>query len=255
MIASLVLAFASAAELFEQGTVLFQSGRPAEAAARFEEAAKIAPKDARIWRALGAAYAAQENYERANEPFEKACTLAPDLEDACYYYGRSLYALNQFEPALTTLRKALRRDRRPFRVHLGIAQAAEALGRSEEAESEFRKSLNLFGALPASERGRPDFSPDLHYAVFLFRQGRLDEAMKMIRSVTETWPAYGRGHFEAGRILHHQGKLEEAAAELEKAVAGGHGAAAHLLLGRIYLRLGRTSEGQRHLQLGSQGVQ
>jgi Flp pilus assembly protein TadD len=56
----------SAVELYEQGTALFQSGKLAEAAQRFEEASRLAPKDARIWKALGVSYAATADYERAS---------------------------------------------------------------------------------------------------------------------------------------------------------------------------------------------
>ena len=49
-------------------------------------------------------------------------------------------------------------------------------------------------------------------------------------------------------------KWKIAAARLEKAVALEPGNfAAHLLLGRAYLRLGRTAEGEREMRLGQQG--
>ena len=244
-----VLAFASAAELFQQGTVLFQNGHYKTAAERFAQAAEAAPKDARMWKALGVAYAAMSDYELADAPLERACKLDPSLDDACYYYGRNLYALNRFAPALSVLRKALRNDRAPWRVHLGVAQASEALGEAGQAETEFRTSVRLYEGLGAQDRGRPDFDPRLHYAVFLFRQGRLAEALPVAQTVVKQWPQFARGHFEVGRILHHQGELARAAEELERAVQGGFGAPAHLLLGRVYMRLGRTAEAEQQLKM------
>jgi tetratricopeptide (TPR) repeat protein len=245
------VAMVSAAELYRQGNALFQTGNFSAAAARFEQARLLAPDEVRILKALGASYAALNDYERANEPLGRACAIDPKLEDACYFYARSLYALNRFEPAIAELRKALRSDRQPWRIHLGVAQASQGLGQGEQAEAEFRKAVSLYEAVPANDRGRADFDPRLHYAVFLFRQGRLAEALAFARVVIRTWPNFGRGHYEAGRVLQHQGKLEEAADELEESLKGGGGAPAHLLLGRIYLRLGRTVEGERHLQAGS----
>ncbi|HYZ85614.1 MAG TPA: tetratricopeptide repeat protein [Bryobacteraceae bacterium] len=246
------LALFSVDALYRQGTALFQSGKYAEAAELFEQASRAAPSDARVWKALGASRAAMGDYQRADEPFQQACKLDPALEDACYFYGRNLYALNRFEPALEVLRNILPRDRAPWRVYLGIAQASEALGRAKQAESAFQQAQRLYELLPANERGRPDFDPRLHYAVFLFRQGRLNDALPMAQVVTTAWPGFGRGHFEVGRILHHQGQLAPAAEELEKAVKGGAGPPAHLLLGRVYLRLGRAAEGEHHLKLGAE---
>jgi Flp pilus assembly protein TadD len=241
----------TASELYQQGSALFQQGRVADAAALFGQARQLAPNDARIVKALGVSHAALGDYERANEPLERACALDSNLADACYFYGRNLYALNRFGPALSILKKALRSDAKPWRLHLAIAQALEGLGEGSNAEADYRKSVLLFEALPANERGRPDFDPRVHYTTYLYRQGRLPDALRMAEQVTAAWPDYGRGHFEAGRILHQQGKLEEAAAALEKAVRAGHGAPAHLLLGRVYLRLGRAEEAQRHLTAGN----
>ena len=241
----------TASELYQQGSALFQKGQLTDAAVRFEQASQLAPNDARIAKALGVSHAALGDYQRANDPLERACTLDANLPDACYFYGRNLYALNRFEPALTVLKKALRSDARPWRVHLAIAQALEGLGRGDGAEADYRKAVSLFESLPPNERGRPDFDPRVHYATYLYRQARLPDALRVAEQVTAAWPDYGRGHFEVGRILHQQGKLQEAAAALEKAVTGGHGAPAHLLLARVYLRLDQPDRAQYHLNLGN----
>lgn len=248
----LLMAALSAAELYRQGAALFEKGAFTEAAQRFEEAQRLNPKDANTAKALGVSYAAAGEYERADEPFSRACAINPSLEDACYYYGRNLYALNRFEPAIAALRKAMPSSRQKWRVHLGIAQAFEGLAQPTQAEPEFRTAVTFFEALPDKERGRPDFDPRVHYATFLYRQGRLPEALQSAHRVIASWPEYGRGHFEAGRILHQQGKLKEASDALEKAVKTGAGAPAHLLLGSVYLRLGRAAEAERHLTAGAE---
>ena len=48
-------------------------------------------------------------------------------------------------------------------------------------------------------------------------------------------------------------RLTEAAAHLERALAlDPRGARAHLLLGKVYLRQGKTQAAEEHLRLGSQ---
>ena len=79
---ALALGLFASPDLYEQGSALFRSGRFAEAAAVFEKAVNASPKDARLWKAVGASYAAMADYERANEPFSRACSLDPSLEVA-----------------------------------------------------------------------------------------------------------------------------------------------------------------------------
>lgn len=247
MAAVLLLMLASADELYRRGVEAFQSGRHDAAIESLAQAAKLAPKNAQIWKVLGVVHASREDYERAAEPFERACKLAPNLVDACYFEGRNLYALNRFEPALASLRKALPTDRRPWRVHLGIAQALEALGRAGESEPQFLAAVRLYESAPETQRGSADFDPRLHYAVFLFRQGRIQEALKPAHAATATHPNSGRARFELGRLLYQEGDLRESASELEKAVSLGFGQAARLMLGKVYLRLGRTEDARKQL--------
>ena len=246
----LAILLASADEWYRKGVTAFQAGQYDSAVAALTEAIKGAPGNAQSWKVLGVVHASRGDYERADEPFKQACSLAPTLVDACYYYGRNLYALNRFDPALAALRKALPRDARPWRVRLGIAQALEALGRGAESAKEFEAAVAAWRASPRDQRGTAEFDPRMHQAVFLFRQGRAEEALAPARAAVEEFPSAGRPRFELGRVLYQLGQVEAAAAELEKAVAFGYGPTAHLLLGKAYLRLGRTADAEKHLAAG-----
>jgi tetratricopeptide (TPR) repeat protein len=140
-------------------------------------------------------------------------------------------------------------------VRLGIAQSLEALGRAREAEAEFQAAIREHSQLQPANRGRADFDPRLHYAVFLYRQGRTEEARTPADAVARDHPNSPRARYEAGRILHQLGDLEAAARELEAAVQLGHGAPAHLLLGKVYMRVGKAAEAQKHLEAGAAKAQ
>jgi Flp pilus assembly protein TadD len=234
-----LLLLASAEELYKRGVELFQQGQTEQAAAALGEAARLAPRNPQVWKVLGVVYASAGDYERALEPFEKACSIAPGLEDACYYHGRNLYALNRFGPALDALGKALARDRDSPKVHLGIAQSQEALGKAEVAEREFRTAIAGYQKLAPGARGSPDFDPRVHYALFLFRQGRIAEAEPPARSAVADSPTSARARYELGRVLYHLGQLNEAEAELRQAVSLGFGPPAELMLGKTLARMGR----------------
>ncbi|HPQ16510.1 MAG TPA: tetratricopeptide repeat protein [Bryobacteraceae bacterium] len=234
------------------GMFYFRTGRYDSATRSFERAADLAPSNALYWKMLGAAYAAQSQFELAEAPLRKACELDPKLEGACYYYGRNLYTENRFEPAVQAFERALRYGPRESRwlVERGLGLALAALGRDKEAEKSF---LNAIRSAPAGLREIDD--PRLDYAVFLIHQGRHEEARAPLKDHLSRFPNSSRGHFELARVLFHEGRLEEAASHLQKAVhADPQHWAAHLLLGRVYVRLGRNVEGERHLLIGRQGA-
>lgn len=240
----------AALEQFERGSRLFDQRRFTEAVVAFSEAVRLDPDFAAAWKALGAAHAVQGNYRDAVEPFRKACQLNPRLEDACYYLARALYSLNQFDAALQAFRHALTVDRRPWRVHNGIALTFEALGRAEEAEVHFREAVRADGG-----DSRPEADPRIDFGAFLFRQGRVEDAVAMLRQVVAGRPS-ARSLFELSRALVHLGALDEARSHLEQAVRRDPGhSAAHLLLGKVYFRLGRIEDGERHIRLGEKALE
>lgn len=235
---------------FEQGSRLFEQRRLTEAAAEFSEAVRLDPTFAAAWKGLGAAYAAQGNYRDAVDPFQRACELNPKLDDACYYLARALYSLNRFETALEAFERALKVDHRPWRVHNGLGLTLEAMGRADEAERHFREAVRLHRG-----DGRPDADPRIDLGAFLFRQGRLEEALVPLRAVARDRPS-ARANFELGRLLFQLGSLEEAKTHLERAVAEDPGhAPTHLLLAKVYFRLGRIEDAERHSRLGEKGLQ
>jgi tetratricopeptide (TPR) repeat protein len=214
---------------------------------RLEEVARRSPGSARAWRELGLAHAARRRLEPAREAFAKACNLAPDDEDACYYLGRTLFTLGRYDQALGPFQKALRAAP-SVRVHRAVALNFVALTRPQDAERHFREAVRLN---PNPERAEDDARID--YGAFLFRQGRMTEALSLLEPPVEAFPMFARAHLELGRVLLHLGRREAAAARLEKAVElDPASSTARLLLGRAYLELGRTEEGQKQLRLGQE---
>jgi protein O-GlcNAc transferase len=235
------------------GVVLFRRGRPAEAVGPLSKAATLNPKDAKSQSALGAAYAAQSLHEFAEGPFRSACLLDPKEPDACYFSGRNLYALNRFAESIEALRKALVVDKRPARVHLGIAQSLEALGESARAAAAFREAIETNTKAPENLKLKPDDDPRIAYSVFLMRQGNLAQSRQQAADAVKDHFSSGRANFQLARVLYQLEDLKAAVAQLERTVAlDPKSAPAHLLLGKAYGRLGRPDEAHRHLELAEQ---
>lgn len=250
--ASLCAALLAAAGLaqisdYDRGVALFKNGEYAAAVPFLTRATEVRPNDAQAWKALGVAYAAQFLYRQAEPAFRRACELNPRLEDACYYDGRALYALDRFAPSLEVLEAAAGRQPNSWRVRLGIAQALEALGRAEEAEKAFKKALSMCRD--------SDPGPGVALGLFLVRQGRFGEATVPLQEVLKRFPNSADAHIHLGRALLEAGNVADAVPHLERAVAlAPDSAQAHLLLAKAYVRAGRAAEAQPHFEAAARGA-
>ena len=235
---------------FYLGLAHFRAGRSAAARPLLERATALAPGSAQGWKMLGLVSTSLGDLEGAATSLGKACEMAPGDEEACYYLARGLHGLGRYEAARAPFEKALRAAPPSMlaRVHRSTALNFVAIGSAAEAERHFVQAIQLAGRTP-----REPEDPRVDYGAFLFRQGRTQEALRPLQQAAQDVPS-ARASLELGRVLLHLDKVDEAAARLEKAVALEPGNfAAHLLLGRAYLRLGRTAEGEREMRLGQQG--
>jgi tetratricopeptide (TPR) repeat protein len=230
-----------AASLYREGLRLFSQGKSEAAAASLQQSVALQPSDATAWKALGVVLASRGDYARAESAFGNACERQPALQDACLYYGRSLYLLDNFVPAMVALRGALKVSD-TAEGHRLLALSLEALGHVAEAEPEFLAALRLGGNTPADE------DPGIDYGVFLYRQGRTAQALGPLGSVLERHSDSARAHLELGCLLLSLDRLEEAAQHLERAVALHDSPRAHQLLGKTYLRQGKNEAAEAHLK-------
>jgi Flp pilus assembly protein TadD len=234
-------AFAQSPADYEQGVALFDSGQFAAALPFLDRAAKADPQNAQKWKAVGVTYAALKKYVDAEETLGRACRLDYKVPDACFFYARTLYALDRYEDSLAALEHA---DPRSWRARLARAVALEALSRPDRADAEFRESLTLCR--------NADPSPAAAYARFLIRQARAPEAIPVLQPTLAQHPHNPEAHLWLGRALFELGKFPESLPHLERAVAlTPTSAQAHLLLAKTYIRLGRPTEAEPHLTLAS----
>jgi Flp pilus assembly protein TadD len=232
-------------ELYQRGLRLMAEHQAEAAIGAFQQAAALRPGDASIWKALGVAYASRGEYPKAEEPFRKACRLNARLPDACLYLGRTLYLEDRFSEALEILQQ-VNATAQSRRIE---AMSLEALGRASEAQTAFQQAMRL------ADHSPPNEDPGIDYGVFLFRQGRAEEALPILNEALGRHPDAARAHLELGCVLLALDRVADAVSHLERASAlePGNGRA-HLLLGKTYLRLGKAELAQRELDQGSRTV-
>ncbi len=132
---------------FRMGNFLFMNGQPVEAISHYSRAKELAPDNAAITSALGAAWFQLGDFERAAAVLQKSLALSPT---AIGYSntGTSYFYLGRFEDAAEMYRKALDLSPEDFELwgNLGDAYLA-AGGRAEEASASYHRAIGLTGEM------------------------------------------------------------------------------------------------------------
>ncbi len=190
-------------------------------------------------KSAGVQAAQVRDYSRAAQEFGKACRLDPKLADVCYYQGRALYYTNRFEDALVPLRSSVELGESAARAHSTIAQCLEALGQPDNAETEYRKAI----------ADDPTGQYRVRYAIFLFRQGRIDEAVVPLTEALKLSPQDFDANLQMGRVLFEQKEFSNSLAFLDKALQIRPASTeANLLAAKVCQQLGRKAEAEKHLK-------
>ena len=185
---------------------------------------------------------------RATYYFNQALKLDEDDQDYYFNLGYAYWAEKDAASAIFWLREAVRRDPADGEAHAVLAAALQATGAAAEAARERELATQLSStyaewakrpATPGGEaipRGLERLKPSLEVSTL----HRVDSAIAITGQREQKELA--TFHLDRGRRLFEQGSNSEAVTELARAIyLSPYEAAAHMLLGRIYLRTGDTS--------------
>ena len=152
-------------------------------------------------------------YERALEVYRQALDAGPDSAAALGGMGEALYHLERFEESIDALGRSLELHAEPpsatARLML-LGAASLELGRDAEAMVHFERAV---------EMDPRDVDAMDHLAYSRFLNGRHEEALSLYEAVAEARPESGGAHSNVGAVLHHLGRLEDAATRVERALA------------------------------------
>ena len=142
-------------------------GDPEEATHHLERALMTAPADLMVTVTLAEAKLQQQDFKAAEQVLKNACEANPKSADARVLLGRFYVARNRNADAEQEFQKALAitPDHKPALLNLATLQ--DQLGRKQEAE-QYYKRLAVF----------PDKTLNPDYGIFLFQQGRKEEAIR-----------------------------------------------------------------------------
>ena len=190
---------------------------------------------------------------RATYYFSKAVELAKESADFCFNLGYAYWLERDAKAAVYWLREAVRRAPTDGPAHYVLGVSLGATGNQAEGERERALAAQLnaeFGKTAARpgpdavraglERIATDLSPGAGPLLdeLLSTSGQRDQR------------ELAAFHLERGRRLVAEGHDAEASAELGRVVfLAPYSGEAHRLLGKLYLRGGRTREGLDELKI------
>lgn len=224
------------------GVALLESGRVREAVDRLEAALAKRPGDADLLYYLSQAHGrlSKQLFDRLREASPESARAQQMLGDAMAAAGNREAAAKHFRSAL-----ALRPDLRG--VHYALGELCLESGDYPGAEREFRAEARLApGSAAAAYK--------LGFA--LLNLGRIPEAVAELQRSQTLQPDMPETLLELGKALAAAGDAAGAAKLLQRLLelepASSLAETAHFQLARIYRKLGRPAEADRHLTIFQQ---
>jgi putative PEP-CTERM system TPR-repeat lipoprotein len=142
-------------------------GDPKEAMRHLEQAVSEAPQELVLAATLAVAKLEQKDFKGAEEVLKKACETSPKSVDCAITLGRLYATEDKTSEAEQKFQQAVAMDPNNAAALLSLAALENTAGRKQEAEQNFKRLSSL-----------PDKTFRAYHAIFLFQEGRRDEALK-----------------------------------------------------------------------------
>ncbi len=197
------------------GVALYELGQYGRAVESLQHAASLEsgalPISAHQF--LAEALYKQERYEEAVEGYRVVAELNPGHAAAHAGIGYALYRLQRYEDAVESLERSISLEpESPDNVnrHVAMGQAYEALGRTEEAATQYARASVI----------DPRNVTALNSLAWLrFQQQRHQEALGLYETLVEIDDADAQVRVNMAATLHYLGRPEEALQSLERAMS------------------------------------
>ena len=202
--------------------------------AELMDSMKSRPDDMASHYNLGNFHMARGQMPEAVTEFETATRLQPEALPPYVNAALAYNALGQNDKAEASLRRALSLDPTNAAANLNLGMLLAEMGKMSEAEQAFRAAFKAdpqsaqaaynLGVLlskdhpeealdwcrRAADLGRDNPQYGYTYAFYLYRAGRLDQALQAIRSVRERFPAHEDSAQLEQALLREQKAAREA---------------------------------------------
>lgn len=149
-------------------------------------------------------------FKAALSEFESAMRYQGDFASSGFNLGNLYRALGRDEEAERQYRQSLQIDPLFVRTRVNYALLLSGMGRNGEAEAQLRQALK-------AEPGQPAATYNL--GLLMAEMGRLPEAVDFLRKAARSMPGDARLEYNLALALRDSGKTAEAEASLKRALA------------------------------------
>ena len=184
-------------------------------------------------------------FDAAQIEFEQAIRYKPDSAESHYNLGKLFSIQDNWEPARKAFEAALRIDPSYVEALDGLGFALEALGDDAGAVAKYQEAIRLNEA-----RGGHFASAHVNLSAYYNRTGDPAKALDYARKAIELDPKSDRAWFQKAKADEREGRLNDAVAALNEAIAYNPRASSYYyVLAGVYRQLGWTDESRKALEL------
>ncbi|HET6373151.1 MAG TPA: tetratricopeptide repeat protein [Candidatus Polarisedimenticolia bacterium] len=187
---------------------------------------------------LGRSALQTEDFAGARSALEKAVALRPSDVSARYYLARAYAGDKKYQFAVQQLKSLLAIDPSHAQGLIDLASIEENMGKFDEAQAHYRKALEA-GPNPTAERG---------LATLLAMQGRTEEALGILRRLSDADEGDIESRYQLGMVLMQTGACADAIPVFKAVTSKSPNHLGALFnLGNCLNRTGSADEGRQAL--------
>lgn len=201
-----------------------------EALRALGNAVKLAPEDARIYRALGSAQRLNLNLDDAATNYKKAIKFDPNDRRAYFELGNLQRARGTYEVAVNLYNHQLSIDPQHAASYKGLALADLALGKDKLAEEAFAQAAKITNA-----DLRQDYYLQTQIAFAYLTRGSIAKARQGAETALAVESRYSWAQIVAAEIDLSEAKYFDAERHILAAMRYADFPYLHFTLGKIYL--------------------
>jgi tetratricopeptide (TPR) repeat protein len=187
--------------LFCEGRALIEENRAQEAIEVLRQAAKLDPRAAHTWNALGLAYEKRNENDKAFEAYKRAAELAPAWAAPVFHVGDHYFRQRKFDKAERAFSQTVQCDPNVLEARLMLVRAARFNRQFDTAETAAKDILQKFPA-----QANP-YLPEtyLELAQIYETSGRYAEAITAFEAILRVAP----NRNDRDRIAEHVKELRK----------------------------------------------
>lgn|SRR5580698_1924222 len=230
---------------FLLGYTLFREGRPKDSLAAFTEGARFRRPGASDLKIIAADYVVLGDFADADKWLTLVTNETPEDAEAWYLLGRTKYNENRFEEAIQCFERTLTLRPGDVKAENNLGLSYQGINYLDEAKTAFENSIAWQKDSPAK-----DAQPYLNMGILLSDQNQLSQALPYLQRAAAIAPRNPKVLEQLGRVYDQLKMPDEAAHELEQAIALAPDVAAlHFRLGQVYRHQGRQQQAQQQFDI------